>query len=477
MWWKRRRYLATYMKRIPSLIFTLLWAGIAIAQVALDDLFICERWFINAEASVLEYHGVDRAMAFKEAERIRTYALDEPYYWEKRVFLRLDPQENPALAMNVSTDSVLPFIDILNKAVSAGDVTLWKGLDYNGTDTVRAHEPIASAPIILKVDLHIDTVTLRAVPHIVGLSVERSDGRFAHFYYPELSWVLRKYKVETEKGTMSMDAYFRDFRFRASWLDCAQVPAEGACTPHQPSLEQQSELDALTELFFLERVLERERVIRSGKRDVNVDLHPYGPVRASVRFDEGGNLAEAELFKGEVRISTMRFARGEPSGPYRAYFPDGRLREEGRFAHGVREGPWAAWHPNGNIRSRRNYELGRLHGLQQVYCDNGQLWLEYGMERGEYEGAHKTWYPDGALKASGSMHQGIIRGEWDYHIRIRPALIAHLDQYNSTLHHLPDGAWKDGVISYHVTVRDTGERSPNGGLVWWAFRLEYSDVK
>ncbi|MBL7963717.1 MAG: hypothetical protein JNM31_07705 [Flavobacteriales bacterium] len=443
------------------------------AQMALDSRFICERWVLNAGPSLLTYHGVD-GNAMRGAEPIRTYALDEPFYWEKRVFLRLDPKDNPALTMNAPSDSILPFVDILNSAVAAGDVTRYRTLDYDGPDTSKSREPIAMAPILLKIDFHVDTLTMHAAPHLVGLSIERPDGGHAHFYYPELSWVLRKYKVRTAQGLITADAYFNEFRFKAKWLNCAKVISDDACTPMQPSLEQQAELDALTEIFLLERVIQRDGVTPAGKRRVNVDLHPFGPVKAHVVFGPAGMLADVHVKKGEHLISSIHFVDGQPHGPYRAFFPDGSLREEGFFAAGLREGKWNSWHPNGNIRSHRIYQQGRLHGRQQVHHANGKRWLEYTMAHGEYEGPHTTWYSDGELKASGTMHEGFISGEWEYHIRIQHALIAHLEKYNSTHYHLPVGVWKDGVISYQVAVTDTGERGAMnncmlGRCIQWAY--------
>lgn len=446
-------------------------------QVALDDLFIRERWLLNAGPSILDYAGVDGA-AVHDAEPIHTYALDEPYYWEKRIFLRLDPKDNPELTLSEAKDSILPLADILNAAVASKAATLWASLDYLGSDTLRRTEPIVSAPIILKIDFHIDSVTMEAVPHLVGLSVERPGGGYAHFYYPELHYVLQDHRVRTKHGLLSLDAFFTDFRFKASWIPCAKVAAATACDPSQPALEQQSEIDALMELFLLQRVIARDGVLRAGKRSVRVDLHPFGPVKASVVFDAAGDLTEAMLKRHEQVISSMHFVHGRPNGPYRAFYPNGDLREEGFFADGLRDGNWTSWYPNRNVRAHRTYVNGRLNGTQQVYYANGQQWLEYTMLRGDYEGPHRTWYADGALKATGTMHEGFISGEWDYAIRIRPTLVQELRTHNDAQYHLPGGVWKDGVISYHVTVTDNGQPGAmNSCMLGHCLQWAFSEVK
>lgn len=445
--------------------------------MALDGLFINERWLLNAEASLLDYRGVDRSLTFEGAERIRTYALDEPYYWVKRVFYRIDPKDNSALTETNLADSILPFTTIVNEALAAGHVTFYKDLDYIGGDPMRGKEPIVAAPMILKVDFHLDTLAQRAVPHLVGLSVERPGVGYAHMYYPELSYALRKYRVRTKRGEISCDDYFRGFYFKGTGLPCDSVASEHACKPRQPSLEQQAELDALTELCLLERALERDAVIRKGKRTVLLDLLPFGPLKANVVFDQSGHLGKADLKKGERLVSSMHFSDGKPHGPYRAFYPDGNLREEGLFAAGLRQGKWNSWFPNRNIRSHRNYADGRLDGQQQVYHPNGQLWLEYGMAHGEYEGAHKTWYPEGDLKSSGTMSEGFISGEWDYSIRLSQLLMDELTRNNSALYRLPDGAWYDGLLDYHVTVTDNGQPGINSCLLGRCIQWEYSEIR
>ena len=180
------------------MIITIILGGQTSAQIALDDLFISERWVLNAGPSLLDYHGVD-GTAIRTAERIRTYALDEPYYWEKRIFLRIEPKDNPMLTTHIPSDSILPFVEIVNQAIDAGEVILFNDLDDNGKDEVRGKDHIVLAPIIIKIDFHIDTLTHRAAPHLVGLSVERPDGGYAHMYYPELSYVLRNHFVRLKE--------------------------------------------------------------------------------------------------------------------------------------------------------------------------------------------------------------------------------------------------------------------------------------
>lgn len=440
------------------------------AQTVLDGHFINERWLLNADASLLQDRGVDWPM-LENAERIRTYAVDEPYQWVKRVYLRLDPKDNPVLAQTSSADSTLPFVEIVNRAIEADSVWVFKDLEFTGPTT---KEHVTVAPIVLKVDFAYDTVAQAIVQHIIGLGFLEPDGRLLQIYFPELRYALEKYNVRVAEGLVSCAAYFDRFLFRARRIERDDIPVATTCTPCLPSLERQAEFDALTDLYLLQREVEARGVIRRDQRSITLSSFARAPEKAYLDFDEHGDLSHVKVKNGPKLLMTTSFANGKLDGPYRAFYPNGHLKEEGVFKNGLREDEWTCWFPNGNIRSHRSYAAGRLHGVQRVYYANGTLWLEYGMRKGEYEGPHTTWYDDGAVKATGTMTEGFVSGEWDYNIRINSTLKKHLDE-RAASYDLPPGSWQDGVLSYHVTY--TYNPDERGCILDRCIHWAYSDVK
>ena len=440
------------------------------AQTVLDGYFINERWLLNADASLLQERGVDWPM-LENAEPIRTYAFDEPTQWVKRVYFRLDPKDNPALSQTTPADSILPLVDIVNRAIDAGAIEVYSALEFTG-EVSKPH--VSATPIILKVDFAYDTVEQAIVQHIIGLGFQEPDGRLLQIYFPELRYALEKYNVRVAEGLVSCAAYFDRFLFRARRIDRDDIRVATTCTPCLPSLEQQAEFDALSDLYLLQREVEARGVIRSGQRSITLSGFARAPEKAYLDFDEHGDLSHVKVKNGPKLLMTTSFTNGKPDGPYRAFYPNGHLKEEGVFKNGLREDEWTCWFPNGNIRSHRSYAAGRLHGVQRVYYANGTLWLEYGMRRGEYEGPHTTWYDDGSVKAAGAMTDGFVSGEWDYTIRINSTLKKHLDEHAAS-YDLPPAAWKDGTLSYHVTYTNLpGE--PNC-LFNRCIQRAYSDVK
>lgn len=447
------------------------------AQTVLDGPFIDERWVLNAGASLLEDRGVDQVM-LRNAEPIRTYALDEPAHWVKRIYLRSDGKDNPCFSERSPADSVLPLLEVVNRAIEANRVTPYADPDFRIPDPAKP--TLTGSSVFLKIDFAYDTIVGDVVPHIIGFAMQEAGGRLVHFYYPELRYALVDHSVRTAIGLVTYGDFFDRFLFRPRRIERADlagaadpVPWESCMNCH-PSIEEQAEFDALTELYLLRREAEARSVIRSGQRSITLTGIARAPEKVYLEYDDHGDLAHVKVKSGPKSLMMASFAHGRPDGPYRAFYANGHLKEEGLFKYGLREGDWTSWSANGEIRSHRTYAEGRLNGTQRVYHANGTLWLEYGMRDGDYEGPHSTWYDDGTVKASGAMTDGFVSGEWDYNIRLNGTLKKFLDEHAES-YELPREAWHDGVLSYHVSY--TMDQGGKGCMLNRCIRWTYSNIR
>jgi antitoxin component YwqK of YwqJK toxin-antitoxin module len=75
----------------------------------------------------------------------------------------------------------------------------------------------------------------------------------------------------------------------------------------------------------------------------------------------------------DLNTATQQNKEVSPDGPFKAYYPDGKLKMEGVITAGHRDGQWTSYHPNGVKASENNYILGQLTGKTTAWHDNGLL--------------------------------------------------------------------------------------------------------
>jgi len=105
-------------------------------------------------------------------------------------------------------------------------------------------------------------------------------------------------------------------------------------------------------------------------------------------------------------------------GPYRAWYPSGRLKIEGQLADGLKTGAWTYWHGNGIAGGRGQaseageYRAGREHGRWMRWHSLGSP-----REAGEYrdgvrQGRWAVWSEIGVPLGEGEYRDGQRTGVW-----------------------------------------------------------------
>jgi len=415
--------------------------------MALDGPYINERFILNADASILYREAVPPELE-RHGTRLRIYALDEPYYWLNRLFFRVSLHENPALTEHAPQDSILPLIEIINLALDS-DLVFYGDMGYSGPCDPADRRPIEPSSFILKVDFSFDYAQRALKSSITGINFEQPDGRLVHLYFPELRWWLRDYKVRTPEGLIGCDAYFDQWLLLAHRTSYSYERRHDGCTNCQPLLEEQGELDALTDLWQLEKELKRSHVEPHGTKSFPVPSLGGVQAMGRVRFTSRGMITKAEVIASDQVTLSVDYNAGKPHGTYKRHHPGADHSEIGRFRYGSREGTWTSWFADGTVRSVRQYVNGLLHGPQLVNHPNGRTYIKYDMVNGDYQGTHESYYPDGAQRAKGQMADGFVIGLWTYHVRIDSTLRAYMDE-GRQLFTFPASAWQDNTLTYTV---------------------------
>ncbi len=139
------------------------------------------------------------------------------------------------------------------------------------------------------------------------------------------------------------------------------------------------------------------------------------------QYDESGQLV-AE-FSRDRRT-------GKRQGPYRFFYSDGQVMEEGWYEqdslHGIRrlyyesgqlqaeeqlvrgryEGPWRSWYPSGQLEMEGQYRHNQMSGIWKKYYESGQLMEEVTFARNLENGPFREFWPNGKLKAEGFYKEG-----------------------------------------------------------------------
>ncbi len=75
---------------------------------------------------------------------------------------------------------------------------------------------------------------------------------------------------------------------------------------------------------------------------------------------------------GEILEST-HYEEGMKNGPYKKYFPDGKLMTEGKYLNDQLNGLFISYYPNGQVQVRGTYRMGRQTGNWEYFDESGGI--------------------------------------------------------------------------------------------------------
>lgn len=205
----------------------------------------------------------------------------------------------------------------------------------------------------------------------------------------------------------------------------AAVPAD-AKRDRVSGLWTQTTASALR-MYFPEGRIASEGPMRLGMRqDLWQNFSPEGVVLSRGRFlndfrdgvweynDERGKLYLTMTYAAEPKrelITLLTHDYGNENGPYKRYYPDGQIEEEGSFHAGYFDGPITRYHPNGRVLLRGQYQKDLMTGRWTYYYPDGTLLREENYAAGQLDGELRAFYPDGRLYMEAGYKAGaVVRG-------------------------------------------------------------------
>jgi antitoxin component YwqK of YwqJK toxin-antitoxin module len=90
------------------------------------------------------------------------------------------------------------------------------------------------------------------------------------------------------------------------------------------------------------------------------------------------------------------------TGPWKGWYPSGKIEKEGSFVDGKNDGAWTLYHENGQIKEKGVFKAGVREGVFESYSPTGALLSKGAFAAGKREGPWFYAKDDGSLDAQRS---------------------------------------------------------------------------
>ena len=99
----------------------------------------------------------------------------------------------------------------------------------------------------------------------------------------------------------------------------------------------------------------------------------------------------------------------------KAWYPDGRQKEDYNFRNGKKHGPFQHWYENGQIEKFGNNRDGIPDGPFSMWYENGQKWVEQSYKNGKRDGYSIFYNEDGGERKRTAHREGkfILLEDWE----------------------------------------------------------------
>ena len=159
--------------------------------------------------------------------------------------------------------------------------------------------------------------------------------------------------------------------------------------------------------------------------DIRKEYHPNGSLKEMGTYregkkqgnfrvyDDGGNETGGLLYDNNVLVGEgMIDSLGRRIGEWKLFYPDGKVRAQGKYAYGLREGNWTYFFTNGKTEQSGVYKTDWPTGAWKWYYFNGQLHREEMYRNGKEDGTSIEYDTVGVVINEGEFSAGARNGKW-----------------------------------------------------------------
>jgi antitoxin component YwqK of YwqJK toxin-antitoxin module len=114
---------------------------------------------------------------------------------------------------------------------------------------------------------------------------------------------------------------------------------------------------------------------KDGKSSHTKMFHRNGNIMAKGKYLNQLRDSVWEFYSEDTLVSREGYLGGKKNGISITYFKGAGILEQSTWKNGVEEGPYKEFYPDGKLKKEGNYVNGCLSGIVIYYCENGNKHL------------------------------------------------------------------------------------------------------
>ena len=105
------------------------------------------------------------------------------------------------------------------------------------------------------------------------------------------------------------------------------------------------------------------------------------------------------------------YINGQLEGPYKTFYPNGKLKNLYALRQGEKEGPYKLWNENEVLQEIGTYHANQLNGWIERYHSNGQISYRACYQNGILIGEVQEWGEQGNIVQKATYRQGLLHSD------------------------------------------------------------------
>ena len=116
-----------------------------------------------------------------------------------------------------------------------------------------------------------------------------------------------------------------------------------------------------------------------------------------------------------LKKSEANFTQGMQDGPFKIWYKDGKVAEQGFFKFGYQDSIWKNFYENGKLKAIKSYKKGSPDGECIFFFSSGDTAEVENFAEGKKDGRWQTWFENGKVSTITPYRKDLREGTWVYY--------------------------------------------------------------